>query len=182
MFNVLFFGTYVPLHGAEYIVKAAKLLEREHDILFTFIGNGQDRQKIHDLVRSLELKNIAFKAMLEPIHLRQEIADADVCLGIFGDTPKTPLVIPNKVFEALAVGKTVITADTPASRELFNEDEIMLIPPADAMALASAIIELKNNPTLREKIARRGHEKFMQSASYHIIGKALVKIINEHFH
>jgi glycosyltransferase involved in cell wall biosynthesis len=182
MFKILFFGTYVPLHGASYIVKAAQLLEHELGIHFMFIGNGQDRQKIHNLVRSLELKNIAFKAMLEPVHLKQEIAGAYVCLGIFGNTPKTPLVIPNKVFEALAMGKAVITADTPAIRELFGEDELMLVPAADPEALADAIKKLKNDPTLRGRIAQRGHKKFLRTASYSVIGKELVAIINEHLH
>ncbi len=182
MFNVLFFGTYVPLQGTEYIVKAAKLLEREQDILFVFAGKGQERQKTQDLSERLGLKNTVFKDMLDPIHLRQEIADTDVCLGIFGDTPKTPLVIPNKVYESLAMGKAVITADTSAIRELFSDSDIILIPAADAAALAGAILNLKNNSIIREGIAWRGHEKFMKSASYQVIGEELVTIIHEHLH
>lgn len=179
VFRVIFFGTYVPLQGVEYIVKAAKILEHEQGILFTFIGNGQDKQKTHDLAERLKLKNILFKDMLDAGKLRQEIAHSDISLGIFGDTPKTPLVIPNKVYEALAMRKPVITADTPASRELFDGTEVMLVPSANEKAIAEAILRLKNNPAEREEIARRGYKKFVASASSNVLGGILKTIIHE---
>ena len=178
-FRVIFFGTYVPLQGAEYIVRAAKLLEREKNIVFYFFGNGQDREKTARLASELNLKNIIFKDMLTPEELKLEIAKSDVSLGLFGDTPKTPLVIPNKVYEALAMKQPVITADTKAIRELFDENDMYLVKPANPEELAGAIIKLKDNPGLRDKLAENGHNKFKENASHQILGERLLKIINE---
>src|SRR3989338_4533991 len=111
-FKVIFFGTYVPLQGVEYIIRAAKVLESQKDVIFQFIGKGQDRNKCIELSKNLGLKNIEFIYMMKPEDLRIEIAKSDIVLGLFGDTPKTPIVIPNKVYEALAMKKPVITADT----------------------------------------------------------------------
>ena len=172
-FKVLFFGTYIPLQGVEFIIRAAKILENEQDIIFNLIGNGQEREKIENLAKELGLKNVIFQGMMSIEKLRQEVANADISLGIFGDSPKTSLVIPNKIYEALAVGKPIITADTQAIRELFDENDMALIPPADEKSLAEAIVKLKNDPVLREKLAANGHRKFINLLSYQILGKQL---------
>jgi len=61
-------------------------------------------------------------------------------LGIFGTSAKAGRVIPNKVFQALACGAPVVTADTAAARELLRDGEsALLVPPGDPEALAAAI-------------------------------------------
>ena len=181
-FRVIFFGTYVPLQGAEYIIKAAKILEDQNDIVFKFIGKGQDRPKVYKLAEDLDLKNIMFNGMMAIEKLREEIENSDVCLGIFGNTPKTSLVIPNKVYEAVAMAKPVITADTRAIRELFDENDMLLVKPADPESLAEEILKLKNDPVLREKLAVNGYNKFTKFASSVVLGRELKEIIEKLLH
>ncbi|MBI2057594.1 MAG: glycosyltransferase [Candidatus Yanofskybacteria bacterium] len=176
-FHLIFFGTYVPLQGAEYIVRAAKILESQEDIIFHFIGKGQDKPKSVSLAIELGLKNIEFVGMMKPEDLRVEIAKSDVVLGLFGNTPKTPIVIPNKVYEALAMKKPVITADTQAARELFDDGDMYLIPAANPEELAKTIIELKNNQNLRIKLSENGYKKFINHASSKVLGSQLREIL-----
>lgn len=178
LFRVIFFGSYAPVQGAEYIVRAAKILERER-VIFTFCGKGQEGPKARALAEELGLHNIVFHGMLDGDELSRELAYSDVSLGNFGDTPMAPLVISNKVYEALAVGKAVITSDTPANREFFAEGEVVMIPLADPAALAKAILMLKNDPELRINVARSGHEKFLKFASSQVLGRELRGIIDE---
>jgi glycosyltransferase involved in cell wall biosynthesis len=94
------------------------------------------------------------------------MACADIVLGIFGVTPKACMVIPNKVYQALAVGRAVITADTAAVRELFtNGEDLLMVPPGDAAALARAIERLGSDPLLRRRIAARGGQRIREG--YH---------------
>ena len=179
LFRVVFFGTYVPLQGAEYIIRAAKLLESQKDIVFTFIGKGQDKPKSISLAEELGLKNIIFIDIMKPEDLKIEIAKSDVVLGLFGNTPKTPLVIPNKVYEALAMKKPVITSDTPAVRELFDAEDMLLIEAANPKAISEAILKLKSNPELISRISVSGFNKFKNSASSLVLGRRLKNIINE---
>jgi len=178
-FKVIFFGTYVPLQGVEYIIRAAKLLEHEKDIVFYFFGKGQDKPKCVKLTEELGLKNIEFTDMIKSEELRSKIASADVVLGLFGNTPKTPLVIPNKVYEATAMRKPVITSDTHAIRELFTEDDMFLVNAANPNAIAQAIIKLKNDPSLRMRLAERGYMKFINNASSTILGAQLKLIVEQ---
>jgi glycosyltransferase involved in cell wall biosynthesis len=117
---VLFYGQFIPLHGVDTIVRAARLL-REHPIEFVLIGSGQEHARVAALLAEEPLDNLKWHAWLEYERLSEAIARADVCLGIFGPTPKASRVIPNKVFQILSARKPLITQDSPASREIFDD-------------------------------------------------------------
>ncbi|MEK7069499.1 MAG: glycosyltransferase [Patescibacteria group bacterium] len=178
-FKVLFYGSFLPLHGIEYIIRSAKTLEKENDIVFEVLGWGPEKEKIVELFNSLKPRNLFFTGGTDRELLRDKIVEADVCLGIFGNTSKAKRVIPNKVYECLAVGKPVITADTPAIRELFEDGELMFVSVADHASLAKAIMALKNDVSLSRDIAKKGHQKFLNFATPNILGNKLLEIINE---
>lgn len=156
-FNVLFYGSFLPLQGIDYIVKAAKFLEKEKDIVFEIVGWGPEKEKIIELFNYLKPNNLFFTGGQSQESLRQKGAEADVCLGIFGNTNKTKRVIPNKVYECLAMSKPVITSDTPAIRELFEDGELVFVKVSDHVSLANAIISLKNNKELADSVAQNGY-------------------------
>lgn len=108
------------------------------------------------------------------------MSKSHICLGIFGTTPKAARVIPNKVFDALAIGRPVITSDTPAIREAFIHGEnIWVVPAGDEKALAEAIITLKNDKALREHLAVNGYTLFKERFSIESISINIAKIISE---
>jgi glycosyltransferase involved in cell wall biosynthesis len=175
-FLISFYGKFIPLQGVQYIIRAAKILEKHPDIKFQIIGKGQTYSKAIKLAQRLKIKNTDFVDRVPQEELPKHIQRTDVCLGIFGDTPKTQRVIPNKVYEAVAMKKPVITADTPAIRELFtNRENILLCKTANLQDLAKKILELKNNKKLRSVIAQGGYEVFKNHAIPKIIGKNLLK-------
>lgn len=171
-FYVHFHGSYTPLQGVSYIIRAAKLLESEN-IVFNLIGRGQTYNQVRKLAADNSISNVNFFDPVPYEKLPALISQADISLGIFGDSPKTSLVIPNKVYEAVAMAKTVITADTPAIRELFDDQDMVLVKPADPESLAAGILKLKNDPSLREKLAQNGYAKFINQATPKVIGLEL---------
>ena len=177
-FNVSFYGSYIPLQGISYIMKAAKLLEK-YDIVFNMIGDGQEKANILALVKGLKLKNVVFSGRLAPEILRKKMNQADLCLWIFGDTEKTLRVIPNKVYECVAMKKTVLTGDTSAIRELFNDDELLLVKSADAESIAAGILRARNDPKYASVVALKGYNKLINTGTSSILGKELVDIIQE---
>ncbi len=178
-FLVHFHGSYIPLQGVEYIIRAAKLLEKE-SVAFNLIGRGQTYKKNRQLAEELGLKNIKFIDMVSYEKLADYINMADICLGIFGDSSKTDLVIPNKVYEAIACSKPVITAGAPAIKELFHDrTDIILCNRADPADLAKKIVELKNHLSFRKEIAIAGYTLFKTSLSRSIITAELINVINK---
>ncbi len=131
------------------------------------------------LAKELGVDNISFIAQVSYKELPLFMAKADICLGVFGDTPKTELVIPNKIYEAIAMKKSVITADTQAVRELLNQDDLLLIKSADPKMLADAILRLKNDPAGRAVFAQNAYKKFVKYATPEILGQQLKNIIQQ---
>jgi len=176
-FTVHFHGGFVPLQGVEYIVKTADILKNK-EIIFRIIGKGQDYKKVKGIAGGLNLSNIVWIDRVDYNELPFYISNSDVCLGIFGDTGKAQRVIPNKVYEAISMAKPVISGDTPAIRELFTDREnILLCKVADPDDLAQKILEIKDVPDLRDKIANNGYEIFKNDGVPKAIGvKLLAKL------
>lgn len=176
-FKVHFHGHYIPLQGADVVVRAAALLNR-HGVRVRMIGHGQMYDACRRLAAELDAANIDFIGNVPFTELVRSMEESHICLGIFGTTPKAQRVIPNKVYEALAAGRAVITADSPAARELLTDGrDALLIPAGDAQALADAILRLKNDSALRGRLAAAGHATLMANASPDIIGRQLRDII-----
>lgn len=156
-FIVYFYGSCIPLQGVKYILEAVKILQTEN-IRFNIIGS-----KIKEAFKGYNLSNVNFIDNVPYEKLAQYLAEADICLGIFGDTDKAQRVIPNKVFDALALGQPVLTGASPAIKELLTDRENALFCRlADSKDLASKIMELKNDAGLRKKIARNGYKLFIE--------------------
>jgi glycosyltransferase involved in cell wall biosynthesis len=165
-FRVAFFGSYLPLHGIETIVEAARRLGR-HDVRFLLVGRGQT----FPAVAALQRQGVALELVppLSPVALVERLRASHVLLGIFGTTPKAARVVPNKVYQGMALARAVISADTPALREFFvPEQHLLAVPPGDGAALAAAILRLRADPALREQLARDGcrwvHERYRPEA------------------
>lgn len=175
-FRVLFFGTYVPLHGVEAILEAAALLRECPEFEFELVGSGQLYPAIRATAARCGLTKVTFvDAWLNAGELADRVQEADVCLGIFGTTAKAARVIPYKVLGALALGKPVVTRDSPAVRELLQDRESALLCAAgDGAALARALLELRADPDLACRIAAGGHAAYRARAACEAVGRELL--------
>lgn len=127
-FDVLFYGSYIPLQGIEHMLRAAALLQQSHPhVRFTFIGGGQTEKAMRALAQELSLNNVRFEPFQPLAALPDRIRSADLCLGIFGTGGKAQRVIPHKVVETVACGVPVLTADTPAIRERYAGNPLVLL-------------------------------------------------------
>lgn len=155
-----FYGSYIPLHGVQVILNAIHKLGARPGLRFELIGRGQTYAEARILGDELALSGVTFREPVPPEQLPALAARAHLSLGIFGTTPKAARVIPNKVFQALALGKAVITAETPALHECFSPGRhLIATPPGNADALAAAIERMTKDPALLAMFGKRGRER-----------------------
>jgi glycosyltransferase involved in cell wall biosynthesis len=172
-----FHGEFQPLHGVKVIVGAAKLLPGAK---FRMIGSGRELNTCMNYCKALGAGNVEFIGSVPFEMLQAYIKAATICLGVFGDTEKTQLVIPLKVYEALAAAKPVITANTPAIRELLTHGkDVFLCNHADPTDLARAINTLLTDADLRSKIAVNGHRTFRERCTPEQIGQDIGRLCKE---
>ncbi|GAB4574608.1 MAG: glycosyltransferase [Anaerolineae bacterium] len=158
--QVHFFGTYIPFHGVEVIVQAAHLLAEDPRFLFVLVGRGQTYPAVRAEAEQIGVRNVRFVDMLPPDELPAYTALADICLGVFGDREKTNYVVPNKLYQYMALGKPVITAESAAVREFFTPDvHLVTVPPGDAQALADALRALADDPERRVALGQAAAER-----------------------
>jgi glycosyltransferase involved in cell wall biosynthesis len=163
-FHVLFVGKLIPLHGLETILGAAAL---SPEIEYRVVGSGQLDHHLAD-----RPANVRWEDWVEYDRLPELYRSAGCALGIFGTSEKAARVIPNKAFQALATGAPLVTADTPAARELLEHGrDALLVPAGDAVALADAVRRLAGDPALRDELSARGRTTYEEHASEDALGR-----------
>lgn len=177
-FTVLFYAKFSPLHGVLTILDAARKLQGE-EVCFTIVGGGQLEADVRKEVHELELPNLEWIEWLDTAVLVERMRQCHVNLGIVGATTKAEMVIPNKVFQALAMGVPVITRESPAIRELLDHGPSGVLCEADDGAeLARAILQCKHDQDSLEMIGRNGREAFLQRASHPAIARQFFEAVH----
>lgn len=155
--RVLFYGRGLPLHGLDTIVAAAARLGSRAEVVC--IGRGPERPRAEAQARALGAP-ITWRDDVALAELPGELARAAVVLGVFGTSRKAAVVVPNKVYQAAAAGRPLVTRDGPGLREVLTPGtHCLAVPPGDPAALAEAVTRLLDDPALAERLgaAARAH-------------------------
>jgi glycosyltransferase involved in cell wall biosynthesis len=150
-FEILFYGSYLPLQGADVVVKAARLTQ-DLPVIWVMVGEGEQKKHVRRLAEGLT--NVRFEPWIENGRLNARISKAHILLGIFGETLKADVVIPNKVFQAMAAGRPVITRKSLAFQgTLEGADAIGWVDAGNPESLAATVRDWLRDPG---RLASRG--------------------------
>lgn len=176
-FKVLYHGAYLPLHGTEYIVEAARMTQDE-GIEWSFLGWGA--YKAETEAKAAGIRNIKFLDKVPYVDVPKVIAAHDVVLGVFGTTAKAARVIGNKVYECMACRRPTInefcTGYPPESKDC---KAIKFVPPGDAKAIADAVRAYRDDWANRESYFAAARDFFEKHLSMDVIEKQLEGILAE---
>ena len=173
-FRVTYHGGYLPSHGMDAILGAARLLADEPGVRFEFYGSGPEKERVMRQAEAWGLPNVTFHGFVSQDELLDGLAQAHVCLGVFGTTRQAHFTVQNKVWEGLAMGRPVISGDSPTIRAaLVDREEVYLIARNDPAALAARLRELRDDPALRERIAAAGHARYLAGNSIPALGRQM---------
>src|SRR5262249_10185683 len=115
--RVLFYGRCLPLHGIDTIIASAARLRGRAE--FVLIGTGPERARLEAGAKAADARG-AGRDDVPLAELPREMAAAAVVLGVFDPGKKAGMVVPNKVWQAAAQGRPLVTRDSPALREVLE--------------------------------------------------------------
>jgi glycosyltransferase involved in cell wall biosynthesis len=178
---VLFYGSFLPLHGTEIVAGAARLLQdSDPPIRFRLIGEGRTLASTRRAAS--EATNVMFTGRLPIAALARAVEAADICLGIFGGTEKARRVVPHKIYQAMGLGRPVVTLRTPAVEEFFTPGEnIVFCAEPTAESLARSVLILAQDAARRERIGRAGYALVRRDFTPEAVARRLVGIVRERF-
>ena len=176
---VEFHGMFTRLHGAEYYVQAAKMLENEKNLEFLLIGSTSNYPLPIELYNKLKPKTMNYFPQMNVGELARVVASSDISIGHIGETEKARSVITNKTFHALACGVAAIVGFCPANKELLiNRKTALFVKMGDPKDLSQKIKKLAKNTKLRRTIAKQGYKLFKSELTNEQLGKQLISIFN----
>jgi glycosyltransferase involved in cell wall biosynthesis len=176
--EVLFYGSFIPLQGPQVIVDAARLYQGP-PVSWVLLGSGP---LLADCKKTAEgLPNVLFEDWLPYTDLPDRIRRADILLGVFGSTPKAQRVIPNKVFQALACGKPVVTCSAPAYPAQLRTTEagVTFIAADRPNELAAAVGRLAIEPARLQQLGHAARAIYEQNFSFAHIAQQLASALRE---
>ncbi|MBK21363.1 MAG: hypothetical protein CMP63_03460 [Flavobacteriales bacterium] len=171
-----FYGGFIPLQGTKFIIEAANILKKNTSIYFKLVGTGFEYEKMQQLVGDLNLKNVHFEGWISYNELPEKISKFDICLGIFGDTIKANLVIPNKIYHYAAMGKPIITKNSEAIKEIFTENKNIKLVNNNGKDIAEKILEVAENSDKQNELGKNARKLAEAEFNENKIAEKLVAI------
>jgi colanic acid biosynthesis glycosyl transferase WcaI len=147
-FVVQYSGNIALTQGLETVVKAASKLRHIPDIAFVIVGEASGLQRLQQECQENGADNVLLLPFQPREKLPEMLAAADVGLVV----QKKNVIsfnMPSKIQVLLASGRAIV-ASVPdsgtAAKAIHNSQGGVVVPPEDAEALATAILELYENP------------------------------------
>ena len=83
---------------------------------------------------------------------------------------------PNSVIEAMACGLPIISSDLPFNYDILSNENAILVDPLDVKAIAAAIKQLKDNDSLKDRLAKDSLTKAKELTIKERVSKILMFI------
>lgn len=132
----------MPSKGNQYLVDAApKILAAHPGVRFFIVGEGELQAPLQEQARALGLGDrFVFRGFMRDVAAALSALDLVVFPSLWEGMPLT-------VFEALAMGKPIVATDADGLLDVLTDrQDALIVPKADAGALADAVISLLERP------------------------------------
>jgi len=163
---VAVFARLNRLKGIEYFLQAAADLARRHaDLRFLIVGDSISEEYRKEL--EAEAARLGIRERVVFAGFRKDIAAllAEVTISVL---PSLSEGLSNVVLEGMAAGVPVVATSVGGTAEMIEDGRTgILVPPADAGAIADAVGRLLDDPARADRIGTAARERAAGKFSLH---------------
>jgi glycosyltransferase involved in cell wall biosynthesis len=177
---LLYAGIIGHAQGLEVIIKAAQRLRSYSDIKFLILGSGPEKDKLIRLKNELKTDNVYFLDAVTKKEMPSIVAASDIALIPLKRLDLFKGAIPSKIFENLAMKKTLLLGVEGEAKELFIDQGNcgLAFIPEDDNDLASKIVSLYNNKEQLKVFGENGFDYVQKNFTRDKIAQQFWEFIN----
>jgi glycosyltransferase involved in cell wall biosynthesis len=157
-FLAVYVGTHGMAHQLDIVLEAADRLRDRTDIAFLLVGDGAERERLVGQSRAMALPNLLMLPQMPREQIPDVWAASDAAIVTLRATPLFELVIPSKMFEAMAMRRPIVLGVRGQAQQIVEDGDCGLtFAPGDAGGLADCVLRLAADPALRRRLGENGH-------------------------
>jgi glycosyltransferase involved in cell wall biosynthesis len=167
--------------GAGMLIEALRQVD---GVTLAVVGGPDDAaEKLRDKWVKLGLDESRFlnAGQVSPERVPLYLSALDVCAMPFPWTEHFAYYAsPMKLFEYMASQRAIVASDLPSTAEVVKDGEsALLYPPGDVDALAQAIMRLRDDRSLRERLANCAYQQVMEHYTWGARAAAILNFISQ---
>lgn len=171
--TIFYAGVISRGRGLEHIIPAIADLE---NVKMIIAGVGPEIKLVNDSVKRCSKINYIGWIPYDEVITRTLLSDI---IFRFSDPQiiSTKLASPNKLFEAMMCNKPIIVSDNSSMADIVKKYNCgLVVPYGDVLAIQKAILNLRDNPDLRQKLGANGRKAYLHYYSWDIMEKRLQEV------
>jgi glycosyltransferase involved in cell wall biosynthesis len=155
---VLYSGHLYKWKGIYTLIDSAKYLTDKFHI-YLLGGTSEDIKKVKQYIAANRINNVTVLGFVEYKNVPDYLASSDILVlpNSMEHKQSSTYTSPLKLFEYMASGNVIVSANVPSSREILNKDNSIMVAPDDPKALAEGIKKAANKSS--HKLALKAKEE-----------------------
>jgi len=162
-------GRIDPMKGQDLMIKALAQVRKTYpDVLGVMVGNetpGLDGRYLKELQESIRQLHLEDSILVQPA--KKEVPQVMAALDLFV-MPSWSEAFGLVAIEAMAMGVPCVLGRGGSAEEMASASGAELVRAQDAYDLARKIIQLRNNPRIREEMKAHGRNYVMENHSKNV--------------
>ena len=172
-FTVAYAGNLGIKQGVDLLLRLAKRLEADANMLFLVIGDGADKPRLLALAEELGCRNVTFLPFMNPQDYRSMLVDVDM-IFVAQRSGAGNNFFPSKLLGLMASSKPLLVAadeDSELARVIRETGCGLVSAYGDVEAMASNLQEVMKSREGMLTMGRRGLEKVFEFDRAKVLGE-----------
>lgn len=175
--NITYTGALSSSEGLENFIQLAKEFKNNNNIHFNIIGDGNQKNKLNDMVTKLKLENITFYGHVQSQFIPSILRESDILwCGLKSREAFKYSISKNKFYDYLASCNPIIFHSDVKDSPLEQSDAAFIVP-LNRLPI-NELSQLISNGKLRETMGNKGRKFVVDNHEISIISKRYIHEFN----